>query len=314
MTDEPAGALAGQSVLVTGGAGFIGGHLAARLADRCDVTVLDDLSTGDREVVPDGARFVRGDVCDPATVEEAVDGADVVFHHAAMADVGRTIEAPVDGHRRNATGTVLVLDAARRADARVVFASSAAVYGQPDSLPIHETDPTSPTSPYGIDKLAADGYTRTYAEQYGLPTVALRYFNVYGPAPAGVGSRGVVRAFLDRALAGEPLTLHGGGDQTRDFVHVRDVLDATLRAAVTDATGRAYNVGTGERTTVRGVAEAVLAATGADSELVHRPPRDGDIRHSCADIGRARETLGFEPAYGFREGIRTMVGRPTATD
>ncbi|MFB6151450.1 MAG: NAD-dependent epimerase/dehydratase family protein [Haloarculaceae archaeon] len=304
--DVPAD-LAGASVLVTGGAGFIGSHLAERLAGNCRVTVLDDLSTGDPAAVPEGATLVRGDVRDPADVTEAVRGTDVVFHQAALPDVTETVRSPVESHRRNATGAVTVLDAARREDARVVFASSAAVYGQPRSLPIDESDRKTPTSPYGIDKLAADQHARAYADLYGLPTVSLRYFNVYGPGRTAASGSGVVNAFLERARDGETLVVHGDGSQTRDFVHVSDVVDANLRAATTDHVGLAYNVGTGDAVSVREVADRVTRTLGSGSDVVHGEPRDGDIQHSRASIDRARLKLGFDPTYDFAAGLETMV-------
>jgi UDP-glucose 4-epimerase len=304
---EIADDLAGQSVLVTGGAGFIGSHLAAALTDHCDVTVLDDLSTGDREAVPADAEFVQGDVRDAVDLESVMAGTDVVFHQAALSDVGASVRSPVEGHRRTASGTVKLLDAARREDARVVTASSAAVYGEPDTLPIRETDRKRPTSPYGIDKLTADQYTRAYADLYGLPTVALRYFNVYGPGMETGGYSGVVSAFLDRARNDAILTIDGDGTQTRDFVHVDDIVQANLLAATTEETGQAYNVGTGTGVSVQEVAEHVTRLLDADSEVVYGDPRDGDIKHSRAAIGRARSQLGYEPSLSFADGFKRLV-------
>ncbi|WP_436910122.1 NAD-dependent epimerase/dehydratase family protein [Halosimplex marinum] len=315
MATDPASDLDGKSVLVTGGAGFVGSHLAAALTDRCEVTVLDDCSTGDPDAVPDGAAFRRGDVRDPTDLGEAMRGVDVVFHQAALSDVGASVRSPVEGHRRTASGTVKVLDAARREDARVVAASSAAVYGQPDTLPIRESDRKTPVSPYGIDKLAADQHTRGFADRYGMETVALRYFNVYGPGRAGdrAGGKvdGVVGAFLDRARSDRVLPVEGDGTQTRDFVHVSDVVRANLLAATTDATGRAYNVGTGTGVPVREVAERVVQLVDSDSEIVHVEPREGDIDHSRAALGRARSRLGYEPTCDFEAGLATLVDRAT---
>lgn len=298
--------LAGSSVLVTGGAGFVGSRLAGALAEVCDVTVLDDLTTGTLAAVPDRAKLVRGDVRDVETVVPLVTEADVVFHQAALADVRTSVRSPVETHTRNAGGTVTVLDAARRTDTRVVLASTAAVYGRPDSLPVRESDPKRPTSPYGVAKLAADGYARTYADLYGLETVVLRYFNVYG-ADRRDGAPDVVSTFAERARAGEPLVVHGDGSQTRDFVHVDDVVQANVRAATTDDTGRAFNVGTGERTSIRSVAQRVRRATNATSDLVYGEARPGDVDHSCAAIDRARESLGYEPTVGIDAGLRSVV-------
>jgi UDP-glucose 4-epimerase len=302
--------ISGRTVLVTGGAGFIGSHIAAALAPANEVRVLDDCSTGRRNRVPEAATLIGGDVADPDTVATAMTGVDLVFHQAAQVSVPRSFEAPVLCHRSNATGSLLVLDRARVEDARVVLASSAAVYGEPETVPVAETAPTAPTSPYGVSKLAAEGYARTYAEQYGLETVPLRYFNVYGPGQSASDYRNVVTAFLGRAMAGEPLLVHGDGQQTRDFVHVRDVVRANLAAATADtATGDPINVGTGRSVTVRELAECLRAAAGSDSAIRHTDSREGDITDSCADIERARSALGFEPSVDLKTGLSTLVDR-----
>jgi len=305
VTIDPLSEVSGQSVLVTGGAGFIGSQLAATLADICDVTVLDDLSTSNRSRVPADVEFVAGDVRDPVDLGTAMRGTDVVFHQAAMANVQTATRSPVEGHRRTASGTVKVLDAARREDVRVVTASSAAIYGEPDRVPIHESDPKTPTSPYGIDKLAADQHTRAFEELYGLPTVTLRYFNVYG-SPENQ-AKGVISAFVDRARSGAVLPIYGDGTQTRDFVHVEDVVHANLLAATTDETGRAYNIGTGTGTTIQTVAERVKEFVDTDAEIVHGSPRSGDIKHSRASISRARSDLGYEPSYSFLDGLESVL-------
>lgn len=302
--------LAGQSVLVTGGAGFIGSRLAGRLVANCEVTVLDDLSTGSRGAVPDGATLREGDVRSEAAVEAAVAGTDVVFHQAGLVSVSASVERPEATHGVNATGTLAVLEAARRADARVVVASSAAIYGHPETVPVAEPHPKRPASPYGLSKLTTDHYTRLYAELYGLPTVSLRYFNVYGPGGTS-DYAGVIDTFLQQADDGGPLTVHGDGTQTRDFVHVEDVVAANLAAAVTDRTGRAYNVGTGTAHSVAEVAGLVRDAVGADPDVVYTTARSGDVEHSCADISRARRDLGYEPAVDLRSGLEALAGRET---
>jgi UDP-glucose 4-epimerase len=292
----------GKRALVTGGSGFIGGAIAASLRADNDVRTLDT----DPDPPP-GVTGIEGDVRDARAVDEAVEGVDVVFHQAAIVSVDRSIDEPVESHTVNATGTLRVLEAARRHGARVVAASSAAVYGDPEEVPVAETAPLEPTSPYGLNKLALDHYLRLYHDLYGLDTVALRYFNVYGPGQTGGDYAGVIEAFLRAARSGEPLTVHGDGDQTRDFVHVDDVVRANLLAAETDAVGAAYNVGTGESVTVRGLADRIRRAVGSDSPVVHGDARDGDIRHSRADLTRAREGLGYRPTVDLGEGLATLV-------
>jgi UDP-glucose 4-epimerase len=301
----------GQEILVTGGAGFIGSHIAERLVGDNSVTVLDDLSSGHRGRLTGEERLVKGDVRDPDALSEAAgDGLDVVFHEAANVSVPRSVEEPRWSHEVNLDGTLEVLELARREDARVVFASSAAVYGDPDSLPVDETHRTEPLSPYGIEKLAADLYVRRYHDLYGLDTVALRYFNVYGPRQSATGYNGVITAFLDLAAGHEPLTIDGDGSQTRDFVHVDDVVQANLLAAATNGVGESYNVGTGESVTVSELAEVVNDLAGSDAGVTHGPPRAGDIDASRADVSKAREALGYDPAVGLREGLAPLVERP----
>ena len=305
--------LAGSSVLVTGGAGFIGSRIADALVEPCDVTVLDDMTAGSPDAVPDGADLIEGDVRDTKAITRAVADADVVFHQAGLTDVGMSTRAPFESHSRNATGTMTVLEAARRADARVVFASSAAVYGQPDSLPVHETDQLTPTSPYGIAKCNADQNVRAYATLYDLPTVSLRYFNVYGPDRRADASD-VVSTFVRRARAGKPLVLHGDGTQTRDFVHVDDVVQANLLAAVTDDVGRAFNVGTGTGVSIRDVADQIVRLADTDADLAVGDSRTGDITHSRADIDRARTGLGYQPTVDIDTGLAAVLGEPAAVE
>ena len=294
----------GQRVLITGGGGFIGGALVDDLRSEASVRLLDvDLG----EDVPDDVRAVEGDVRDEQVLEEAMAGVDVVFHQAAIVSVEASIEDPLRSHSVNVAGTLRVLEAARRHDARAVLASSAAVYGDPERVPIPETAPLEPTSPYGLEKLALDTYARLYHELYGLETVALRYFNVYGPGQSGGDYAGVIDAFLDRARADEPIRVHGDGEQTRDFVHVDDVVAANRLAAETDEVGVAYNVGTGESVTINRLAEQVRDAVGSDSAIVHTDGREGDIRHSRADVARARERLGYRPTVDLRSGLETLV-------
>jgi len=303
-TASAVSSLAGSSVLVVGGAGYLGRRVARTLSGPCDVTVLDDLLIGDRDAVPDSVEFVRTDVRAVDAVSEAMADADVAFHLSAHIDARRSLRSPVETHNRIASGTVTVLDAARRTDTRILVGSDAAVYGDASTLPVHEDDPKRPVSPYGVAMLGVDHFARLYADRYDLPTVVLRYFTVYGP---GKPTPTVVNEFVRRARTDRPLVVHGDGTQTRDFTHVDDALQATIQAAASDATGRAFNVGTGERYSVSALAETVRESTDTESDVVHVDPRPGDIRHSQADISRARQVLGYEPTVDIHEGIRSLI-------
>ncbi len=297
----------GKTILVTGGAGFIGSHIVDALVDRNDVRVLDSLSTGSQGNLHPDARLIEGDIRDAETVDAAMEDVDIVFHKAAMVSVPASVEQPKTCHDVNGTATLNLLEAARANDSRVVFASSAAIYGHPDKVPISEEAPKRPASPYGLEKLTADHYTRIYAERYGIETVPLRYFNVYGPRQTGGQYSGVISTFLDQARAGEPITVEGDGEQTRDFVHIDDVVQANLRAATTEATGTSYNIGTGSNITIRELAETVQAVTGTDSEIVHVDPRPGDIEQSEADITKARQQLDYTPTVTLEDGLSQLV-------
>lgn len=297
----------GRTVLVTGGAGFIGSRLAAALEPAAEVRVLDDLSTGHRDKVPAHATLIEGSICDDETVDRATEDIDLIFHQAAVVSVGRSIEAPTSTHTVNVSGTLRLLEAARQEDARIICASSAAVYGPPDRLPIREDDRKRPTSPYGIAKLAADQYCRRYNDLYGLETVALRYFNVYGPGQAAGGHSGVIEIFRQNALAGEDLVIHGDGSQTRDFVHVDDVVMANLQAASTDHLGTAVNVATGEAITINTLAKLIREYTESDSPIRWISSQDGDIDRSCADLTKAKQVLAYEPSVSIESGLERLV-------
>ncbi|MDS0255548.1 NAD-dependent epimerase/dehydratase family protein [Haloarcula argentinensis] len=299
--------VSGRRVLVTGGGGFIGSHLASALAADNHVRVLDDFSTGRRANLPDDVTVIEGDVRDRAMLDTAMEGVDIVFHEAAMVSVPESIEQPVDCHELNGTATVDVFDCARQQDTRVVFASSAAVYGTPDDVPIGEDAPTEPNSPYGFEKHLGEQYARFYTEQYGLPTVPLRYFNVYGPRGLDGEYAGVIGTFVRQAQAGESLTVEGDGTQTRDFVHVDDVVRANLLAAKTEAVGRPFNVGTGRSVTINELAETVRDVVGSDIAIEHVPGRTNDIQQSEADLGDAGELLGYEPTLSLREGLEATL-------
>ncbi len=307
MTEDTMSELSNQHVLVTGGAGFIGSRLVHRLTPDIDVVVFDSLTTGTRDRLPESVSLVEGDIRDQEALEAAVRDADVVFHQAALVSVGASVEDPSRSHDINVEGTLNVLEAARRHDARVVLASSAAIYGHPERTPVRETHPKQPTSPYGLEKLACDHYARLYHDLYELETVALRYFNVYGPGQTGGQYAGVMNVFLEQALSNDPITVDGDGEQTRDFVFVDDVVEANLLAAQTTAVGQGYNVATGSSISIRELAELIQEHTDADGDIVHRDPRPGDIEHSEADISRARETLGYEPTVSISEGLERTI-------
>ncbi len=307
MTEDTMSELSNQHVLVTGGAGFIGSRLVHRLTPDIDVVVFDSLTTGTRDRLPESVSLVEGDIRDQEALEATVRDADVVFHQAALVSVGASVEDPSRSHDINVEGTLNVLEAARRHDARVVLASSAAIYGHPETIPVSETHSKEPTSPYGLDKLACDHYARLYHDLYELETVALRYFNVYGPGQTGGQYAGVMSVFIEQALASESLTVDGDGEQTRDFVFVDDVVEANLLAAQTEAVGEAYNVGTGSSISIRELAELVRDLGDSGADIVHRDPRPGDIEHSEADISQARETLGYEPTVSISEGLERTI-------
>ena len=300
--------------LVTGGAGFIGSHIVAALVARGEsVRVLDDLSTGHREnlaAVADRITFVEGSVCDAAAVDEAVAGVDYVLHQAAVASVPLSMERPLHVNDVNVGGTLRVLEAARAHGVRrVVFAASCAAYGDEPRLPSAEDDPPSPISPYAVTKLVGELYTRVYAREMGLPAVALRYFNVFGPRqdPAGPYAA-VVPRFVEAILAGGAPTIFGSGEQTRDFVYVGNVVAANLLAREAPAApGRVYNVGAGEQTSLLALVSAIGEVMGRRITPIHAPARAGDVLHSRADITRARAELGYEPVVGLREGIERTV-------
>jgi len=299
-----------KTALVTGAAGFIGSHLVeALLARGYRVRGLDNLSTGRRDNL-DGAwsdeqfTFLKGDVRDGATVERAVDGVDCVFHLAARTSVPASVEQPAETTAVNCTGTAAVFETAREEDARVVFASSAAVYGSDVPVPTPEDATLTPESPYALSKQ----YGEQLAGAAGVDAVSVRFFNVYGPRQDADGPyAAVIPAFVERMRAGERPVVYGDGEQTRDFVFVTDVIDAIVRAVEHGNSGAVYNVGSGRRVSITGLVEALNSVLDTDLDPVYDDPRPGDIRHSGADIARARETLGYEPTVDLREGLAATV-------
>ncbi|HMK98316.1 MAG TPA: NAD-dependent epimerase/dehydratase family protein [Acidimicrobiales bacterium] len=301
-----------MTALVTGGAGFIGSHLVDRLlADGEEVRVLDNFSTGRRENLSSAVDLYEGDILDEELVRKAVKGADVVFHQAALTSVARSVEQPLATGLTNTHGTLNLLVAARDAGARrVVYASSSSVYGGVGPLPSTETGPTCPRSPYSASKLAAEQYCRVFSELYGLGTVALRYFNVYGPRQAvGSAYAAAVPLFIQALCRGEAPVVHGDGRQSRDFTFVEDVVEANLAAANAppEAVGHVFNVARGSSQSLLELLEILSQLLGARVDPVHREPRPGDVRQSMADVRAARELLGFQARVAFHEGLRRTV-------
>jgi len=300
--------------LVTGAAGFIGSHLCRRLvAEGHEVVALDDLSDGTLENLGDlaGIRFVEADLRDERAVLGASDGCAVVFHQGAMRSVPRSIEQPEPTTDVNVRGTLNVLLAAREAMATVVFASSSSVYGDQASFPLREDMAPLPRSPYAASKLAGEGFCRAWWLSFGVPTVSLRYFNVYGPGqdPANEYAALVPR-FTMACLTGSAPVVHGDGEQSRDFTYIDDVVEANLLAAAApeEARGQALNVGGGrEPTTVNRILEIVAGLTGTTPEPVHTSPREGDVRRTEADVSLARRLLGYEPRVDIDEGLGRVV-------
>ncbi len=299
--------------LVTGGAGFIGSHLVAELVrGGRRVRVVDDLSTGDArrlERLASQIEFVHADLV-TAEIGELMRGVGRVFHLAAVPSVPRSVKDPLTSHEAAATATLRVLLSARDAGVqRVVLSSSSSVYGETEVLPKRESLAPMPVSPYAVAKLAAEGYARVFARLYGLTTVSLRYFNVFGPWQDPTSEyAAVIPLFITRALAGQPIVVYGDGEQTRDFTYVDNVVNANIAAATAQVEGgRVFNIAAGAPRSVNALVTAVEEVIGRRIEVDHRPARKGDILHSSADISAAESDLEWRPSIGFEEGIRRTV-------
>jgi nucleoside-diphosphate-sugar epimerase len=309
-----------RSFLVTGGAGFIGSHLVEELLRRGHrVRVADNLSTGKRHNIDAATsaaapktevEVVIGDLADSAVAQQAVDGMDVVLHQAAIPSVPRSIDDPLTSHRSNIDATVSVLVAAREARVkRVVFAGSSSEYGDTPTLPKHEDMPVNPLSPYALQKVVGEQYLQQFTRHYGLDTVSIRYFNVFGPRQdPGSPYSGVISLFIKALIEGKAPIIYGDGEQTRDFTYVANVVDGVLRAADAPAvSGEVMNVATGTRVSLNQLLATLQKIMGTSLTATYGPPRQGDVRDSQADISKAERLLGYKPGIDLERGLRQTV-------
>ena len=297
-------------VLVTGGSGFIGSNIVRRLLElEHEAVVLDDLSSGFAENLVPGVPFFEADVRDAGAVAAALEDCDVVLHLAASVGNARSIDDPVKDSQINVIGTLNVLESARRQGLRrIVFSSSAGIFGELKTLPIDEDHPQDPDSPYGASKLAAEKMCLVYNKLYGMHNVCLRYFNVYGVNQRYDAYGNVIPIFADRILRGVPMTIFGDGEQTRDFVNARDVAAANIAAATAgDDVDGPFNVGSGTRVTINDLAALMQRAAGREVGLEYAPPRKGDVRDSLAATAAAQAAFGFAPGVGLDEGLQEYL-------
>jgi len=302
-----------KKALVTGGAGFIGSHLSEELSKRgYQLVILDNLSTGKRENIAPiidnkNVEFIKGSITDLPLLQKACKDTDYVFHLAAIASVPRSVENPQESHEVNVTGTLNVLIAARDNKVKkVVNTSSCAIYGDAPGLPKKEDMPVNPLSPYAVTKLAGEEYCQIFQKVYHLPTVSLRYFNIFGPRqnPDSEYSAAIPK-FIKLKLQGKTIEVYGDGKATRDYVYVSDAVTAFILAAESDASG-IYNIGAGKSTTVNELVELISRLTGNNTPPVYGPPRPGDIVHSLGDASKAR-TFGYSPSYSLEEGLKETI-------
>jgi nucleoside-diphosphate-sugar epimerase len=301
------------SYLVTGGAGFIGSHLAEELLRRGHrVRIVDSLITGKRanlDAVP-AAEFLEGDLADVPVAERAAAGMDYVLHQAAIPSVPRSVDDPATSNRANITATLNILVAARQAGVkRLVYAGSSSAYGDTPTLPKREDMPTNPLSPYALQKLVGEQYCQMFTQLYGFPTVTTRYFNVFGPRQdPGSPYSGVISLFATALLEDRPPIIHGDGEQTRDFTYIANVVDGVLRACESpQAAGEVINVATGLRISLNELLRVLNRLVGANVQPVYKGPRAGDVRDSQADISKAKALLGYEPAVSFEDGLKRTL-------
>jgi len=301
-----------KRVAITGGAGFIGSNLAEELAASNNVIIIDDLSTGKKENIAsllqkNNVKFIQGSILDLKLLQKSFRGVDFVFHQAALPSVSRSIEDPKATNEVNVTGTLNVLLAARDNKVKkVVYASSSSVYGDTPTLPKREDMPTNPQSPYALTKLVGEYYCRIFHQVYNLPTVCLRYFNVYGPRQDPTSQyAAVIPRFIARVSRGNPPIIYGDGNQTRDFTFIKDVTQANRIAAIDDATG-IFNIGRGERNSINHLAQTILNIMGKDLQPMYEPSLPGDIEHSLADISKAGR-IGYNPEYDLGAGLKQTI-------
>jgi nucleoside-diphosphate-sugar epimerase len=296
--------------LVTGGAGFIGSNIVKRLLELGHTPVVyDALSSGYRENLLPDVPFIQADVRDGDLLRRAAKGCEAILHLAASVGNKRSIDHPLEDAAINVLGTLNVLEAARNNGINnVVFSSSAGIFGELKTLPIAEDHPQEPDSPYGASKLAAEKMCLVYNKLYGMHNVCLRYFNVFGPQQRYDAYGNVIPIFADRVLRRMPLTIYGDGEQTRDFINVRDVADANLQAALAGAVKGVFNIGSGRRISINELARLVQQVAGTQVGVTAAPPRPGDVRDSLADIRLARSAFGFSPKVDFRQGLAEYWG------
>lgn len=300
-----------KSVLVTGGAGFIGSNLVAELVRKgCEVTVLDNLFSGyinNLDPYP-SVKFIEGDVRDMMVVEEAVNGSEVIFHLAASVGNKRSIDNPLEDAGVNVLGTLNILEAARKNGVKkIVVSSSAGIFGELKTIPIREDHPIEPDTPYGCTKLCEEKLSLAYSKLYPIEVICLRYFNVYGPNQRYDAYGNAIPIFVFRMLRGEPLYIFGDGEQTRDFVYVKDVVRANILAAESEGVSDAFNIGSGASVTVNELIRIITGYSDNDCQVVHTSKRPGDVLNSLADISMAAGAIGYTPSVSLEEGLRNYI-------
>jgi len=302
-----------KRIVVTGGAGFIGSNLARNLCNNNEVIVIDNLITGNFNNIKDlvdknKLNFINGSITDIDLLKKSLKGIDFVFHQAAIPSVPRSVKDPISSNNANINGTLNVLVAAKENDVKkVIYASSSSVYGDTPTLPKKENMNPCPLSPYAVSKLSGEYYCNVFTEVYGLKTVCLRYFNVYGPRQDPTGDyAAVVPKFIEKILSDNSPIIYGDGKQSRDFSYVDDVVQANIKAAETTSCG-VFNIADGKKITINKLAELLMEIIGKDLKIIYNPPRPGDIKHSVADISKATKMLNYNPIYDLKKGLSEAV-------